>query len=60
MDGRMLNIKIYVTGENLEKLERIQKHLNAQNDVTSGDAERWTKSALYEMIFNAGIENFKL
>lgn len=60
MAGKTLNLKIYVTGENLEKLEQIRKYLNAQNDVASGDAEKWTKSAVYEMLFNFAIENYEL
>ena len=59
MEGRTLNIKIYVTGENLEKLEQIREHLNAQNDVCSGDADRWKKSDVYELLFNDAINNFK-
>ena len=60
MEGRTLNIKIYVTGENLEKLEQIREYLNAQNDVVSGDADRWTKTAVYQLLFNNAIENFKI
>lgn len=32
MTGKTINIKIYVTGENLEKLEQIREHLNSKND----------------------------
>ena len=60
MVGKTLNLKIYVTGENLEKLEQIREYLNAQNDVCSGDAEKWNKSDVYALIFNDAIENFKL
>ena len=60
MAGKTLNLKIYVTRENLEKLEQIREYLNAQNDVCSGDAEKWTKSAVYEMLFNFAIENYEL
>lgn len=60
MAGKTLNLKIYVTGENLEKLEQIRAYLNAQNDVVSGDADRWTKTAVYQLIFNDAIENFKI
>ena len=60
MEGRTLNIKIYVTGENLEKLERIREYLNGKNDVKSGDAERWKKSDIYALLFNDAIDNFKL
>ena len=60
MAGKTLNLKIYVTGENLEKLEQIREYLNAQNDVASGDAEKWNKSAVYQLLFNDAIKNFKL
>ena len=60
MTGKTLNLKIYVTGKNLEKLEQIWEHLNSKNDVRSGDAERWKKSDVYALIFNKAIENFKL
>ena len=60
MAGKTLNLKIYVTGENLEKLEQIREHLNSRNDVQSGDLERWKKSDVYALIFNEAIENFKL
>lgn len=59
MTGKTLNLKIYVTGENLKKLERIQEQLNGNSDVQSGDAERWKKSDVYALIFNNAIENFK-
>lgn len=60
MAGKTLNVKIYVTGENLEKLERIREYLNAQNDVRSGDVEPWKKSDVYALLFNDAINNFKL
>lgn len=59
MTGKTLNIKIFVTGENLEKLAQIREHLNKLEDVQNGNAERWTKTATYEAIFNFGIENYK-
>ena len=60
MTGKTLNLKIYVTGENLEKLEQIRDHLNRKSDVQSGDAERWKKSDVYALLFNDAIEKFKL
>ena len=59
MPGITLNLKIYVTGENLEKLEQICVYLNNQNDVKSGDDVRWKKSVVYELLFNDAINNFK-
>lgn len=59
MTGKTINIKIYVTGENLEKLEQIREHLNSRNDVRSGYADRWKKSDVYELLFNDAINNFK-
>lgn len=59
MEGKTLNLRIYVTGENLEKLERIREHLNGKNDVQSGDVDRWKKSDVYELLFNDAINNFK-
>lgn len=47
MTGKTLNIKIFVTGENLEKLKQIKQYLNNQNDVKSGDMEKWKKSDIY-------------
>ena len=60
MAGKTLNLKIYVTVENLEKLEQIREHLNSKNDVRSGDIERWKKSDVYALLFNDAINNFKL
>ena len=60
MTGKTLNLKIYVTGENLKKLERIQEQLNGNSDVQSGDVERWKKSDVYALLFNDAINNFKL
>lgn len=60
MIGKILNLKIYVTGENLEKLDRIREYLNDQNDVKSGDIDRWKKSDVYTLLFNNAIEGFKL
>ena len=60
MTGKIINLKIYVTGKNLEKLEQIWAYLNAQNDVLSGDVDRWTKTAVYQLLFNDAVENFKL
>ena len=59
MTGKMLSIKIFVTGANLEKLEKIRQYLNSQSDVKSGDVDRWTKSEVYQLLFNDAIENFK-
>ena len=59
MTGKMLSIKIFVTGANLEKLEKIRQYLNSQSDVKSGDVGRWTKSEVYQLLFNDAIKNFK-
>lgn len=59
MHGNMLSMKIYVTSENLEKLDKIREHLNSLDDVKSGNAECWTKSEVYEQLFNNAIENYK-
>ena len=60
MTGKTLNLKIYVTGENLEKLEQIIKHLNNSDDVKYGAIERWKKSDVYAILFNDAIRNFKI
>ena len=60
MAGKTLNLKIYVTGENLEKLEQIREYLNNKSDVRSGDVEPWKKSDVYALLFNDAIDNFKL
>lgn len=59
MTGKMLSIKIFVTGANLEKLEKIRQYLNSQSGVKSGDVDHWTKSEVYQLLFNDAIENFK-
>ena len=59
MTGKTLNLKIYVTGENLEKLERIREYLNNSADVNNGAVERWKKSDVYSLLFNDAINNFK-
>lgn len=59
MTGKTINMKIYVTCANPEKLDQIRQYLNDQNDVKSGDVDRWTKSAVYQLLFNDAIENFK-
>lgn len=59
MTGKMLSIKIFVTGANLEKLEKIRQYLNSQSDVKSGDVDHWIKSEVYQLLFNDAIENFK-
>ena len=58
--GKKLKMEIYVSGENLEKLDRIRAYLNDQNDVKSGDIDRWKKSDVYTLLFNNAIEGFKL
>ena len=58
MEGKTLNLRIYVTGENLKKLERIIEHLNASDDVKNGDIDPWKKSDVYCLLFNSAIENF--
>lgn len=58
--GKKLKMEIYVSGENLEKLDRIREYLNDQNDVKSGDIDRWKKSDVYTLLFNNAIEGFKL
>ena len=58
--GKYLSMRVFVTGENLEKLKEIQLFLNSQNDVISGDVEPWTKAAVYELLFNSAIEGFEI
>ncbi len=59
MTGKTLNIKMFVTGKNLEKLDQIRQYLNSQNDVKIGEVDRWTKSEVYQLLFNDAIENFQ-
>ena len=58
--GKYLSMRVFVTGENLEKLKEIQSFLNSQNDVISGDVKPWTKAAIYELLFNKAIEDFEI
>lgn len=57
---KRLSMRIFITGENLEKLDKIQEYLNSRDDVKSGSVERWTKSDVYELLFNDAIESFKI
>ena len=56
--GKYLSMRVFVTGENLKKLERIIEHLNASDDVKNGDVEPWKKSDVDGLLFNSAIENF--
>ena len=58
--GKYLSMRVFVSGENLEKLREIQSFLNSQNDVISGDVKPWTKAAVYELLFNKAIEDFEM
>lgn len=58
--GKTLNLKVFVTGENLEKLDLIRNYLNSKNDVQSGDAEKWGKKDVYELLFNCAISNYSI
>ena len=60
MNGKNISIKVFVTGENLEKLDRIRDYLNSQNDVQSGDVEQWTQKDVYTLLFNDAISDFTL
>lgn len=56
--GRYLSMRVFISGENLEKLEQIIEHLNTSDDVKNGDVETWKKSDVYCLLFNSAIENF--
>lgn len=58
--GEILTIKVFVTPENLEKLDRIRDFLNSQDDVKYNMIDPWTEKDVHELLFNAAIENFKL
>lgn len=58
--GEILTIKVFVTPENLEKLDRIREFLNSRDDVKYNMIDPWTEKDVNELLFNAAIENFKL
>ena len=57
--GELLTIKVFVTPENLEKLERIRDFLNSRDDVKYNMIDPWTEKDVHELLFNTAIENFK-
>ena len=57
--GEILTIKVFVTPENLEKLERIRDFLNSRDDVKYNMIDPWTEKDVHELLFNTAIENFK-
>lgn len=58
--GKKLKMEIYVSGENLEKVDLIIDYLNGLPDVRNGDAQPWDYSAVYDMLINRAIERFKI
>ena len=58
--GKKLKMEIYVSGENLEKVDLILSYLNSLPDVQNGDAQPWDYSAVYDMLINWAIERFNL
>lgn len=58
--GKKLKIEIYISGENLEKVDLILDYLNSLPDVQNGDAQPWNYSAVYDMLINRAIERFNL
>lgn len=57
--GEILTIKVFVTPENLEKLDRIRDFLNSRDDVKYNTIGPWTEKDVNELLFNTAIENFK-
>lgn len=58
--GKKLKTEIYISGENLEKVDLILDYLNSLPDVQNGDAQPWDYSAVYDMLINRAIEHFKI
>ena len=58
--GKKLKMEIYVSGENLEKVDLILDYLNSLPDVQNGDEQPWNYSAVYDMLINRAIERFNL
>lgn len=58
--GKTITFRVFVTSENIEKIDKIIEHLNDQEDVKSGKVERWTKNDVYEQLINSAIETYDL
>ena len=56
--GKKLKIEIYISGENLQKVDLILDYLNSLPDVQNGDAQPWNYAAVYDMLINRAIERF--
>lgn len=58
--GKIMTFRVFVTSENLKKIDKIIEHLNNQEDVCSGRIEKWGKKDVYEMLLNSAIEQYDL
>lgn len=58
--GEYLEMRIFVTPENLDKLDLILQKVNSSPEIMCGEIPLWTKQTLYEELFNAAIAKYKL
>lgn len=58
--GKTMTFSVFVSSENIAKIDKIMEHLNNQEDVRSGQVERWTKKDVYEQLINSAIEKYDL
>lgn len=58
--GKTITFSVFVSSENIAKIDKIMEHLNNQEDVRSGQVERWTKKDVYEQLINSAIEKYDL
>lgn len=59
MKSTSITIKVFLTDEEKEKINKILEHLNSKDDVLSGEIEKWTKKNVYELLLGRAIEGYK-
>lgn len=59
MEGKYINMRVYIDEDNLEKLNQIRNYLNQTEDVKSGEIIPWTEQDVWEYLLNKSIREFK-